>query len=34
MSEISILIGPLSPGEYKYYGELNIKTAKGLIIVK
>jgi hypothetical protein len=33
MSEISFLIGPLLPGEYKYYGEFN-SAAKGVIIAK
>ncbi len=34
LSETSIIIGPLSPGEYKYYGEFNPDIAKGVVIVK
>ena len=29
-----IFIGPLKPGEYKYFGEFNEDLAKGLIIAK
>jgi hypothetical protein len=33
-SEGSILVGPFKPGEYKFEGEFNPKTAIGKIIVK
>jgi hypothetical protein len=33
-SQAIMFIGPLKPGEYKFYGEFNPKTAKGKIIVK
>lgn len=26
-----VFVGPLEPGEYKYFGEFNEKTAKGII---
>lgn len=29
-----IFIGPLKPGEYPFFGEFNLKTALGKIIVK
>lgn len=29
-----VYVGPLKPGEYKYVGEFNEKTAKGTITVK
>ncbi len=29
-----IFIGPLEPGEYPFFGEFNISTAQGKIIVK
>jgi plastocyanin len=28
-----IMLGPLKPGEYKFFGEFNEKTAKGIIKV-
>jgi len=31
---IVINIGPLAPGEYKFFGEFHIKTAQGVIIAK
>lgn len=33
-SEISIYVGPLDAGEYKFYGEFNQATAQGKLIVK
>src|SRR5947207_13624803 len=33
-STASIFIGPLKSGEYKFFGEFNEKTAKGVIVVK
>ena len=33
-SEITVLVGPLKPGTYKYVGEFNEATAKGVIIAK
>ena len=29
-----IFIGPLSPGEYPFFGEFNMSTAQGKVIVK
>jgi len=29
-----IMIGPLKPGTYRFYGEYNEKTAQGRIVVK
>ena len=29
-----VMIGPLKPGEYKFVGEFNEKTAKGVIVAK
>ncbi len=33
-SQTVIFIGPLTPGEYPYFGEFNPKTAQGKIIAK
>ncbi len=33
-SKGAIFIGPLEPGEYPFFGEFNISTAQGKIIVK
>lgn len=33
-SKAVILIGPLKPGEYKFFGEFNEATAQGKVIVK
>ena len=33
-SQATIFIGPLKPGEYKFVGEYNEKTANGKIVVK
>ena len=33
-SQATIFIGPLKPGEYKFVGEYNEKTANGKVIVK
>src|SRR4029079_15164930 len=30
----TIFIGPLTPGEYKFVGEFNEKTANGVIVAK
>ena len=29
-----VYVGPLKPGEYKFVGEFNEKTAKGVIVAK
>jgi plastocyanin len=29
-----VFVGPLKPGEYKFAGEFNEKTAKGVIVAK
>jgi hypothetical protein len=29
-----VMLGPLKPGEYKFVGEFNEKTAKGVIVAK
>jgi len=31
-SQITLFIGPLKPGEYKYFGEFHEDTAQGIII--
>ena len=33
-SKATIFIGPLKAGEYKFVGEFNEKTAKGVIVAK
>lgn len=33
-STITIYIGPLTPGRYRYYGEYNEKTAQGVIVAQ
>ena len=33
-SSATIFIGPLKPGEYKFVGEFNEKTARGVIVAK
>jgi plastocyanin len=33
-SEAPILVGPLKPGEYKFFGEFHPETAQGKLIVK
>lgn len=33
-SKITVLIGPLKPGTYKYFGEFNEATAQGTITAK
>jgi hypothetical protein len=33
-SQAIIFIGPLEPGEYKFFGEFNPETAKGKLVVK
>ena len=32
--DIRIIVGPLSPGEYKFVGEYHEETAKGVLVVK
>ena len=32
--KITIFIGPLKPGEYKFFGDFHQKTAQGKIVVK
>lgn len=32
--EAVINIGPLKPGEYKFFGEFNEKTAQGVVVAK
>jgi len=32
--KIKVNIGPLEPGEYKFFGEFHMQTAQGKIIVK
>lgn len=33
-SKAVVFIGPLEPGEYGYFGEFNMDTAKGTIVAK
>jgi plastocyanin len=33
-SRATIFVGPLKPGEYKFAGEFNPKTANGVIVAK
>lgn len=33
-STVTIFIGPLAAGQYRYFGEFNEKTAKGVIVVQ
>lgn len=33
-SKITVFLGPLKPGTYKYFGEFNPDTAQGVIVVK
>jgi plastocyanin domain-containing protein len=33
-SKATIFVGPLKPGEYKFIGEFNAKTAQGVIVAK
>jgi hypothetical protein len=33
-SKATVFAGPLKPGEYKFVGEFNEKTAKGVIVAK
>src|SRR5258708_5240941 len=33
-SKATIFVGPLKAGEYKFVGEFNAKTAKGVIVAK
>jgi plastocyanin len=33
-AKVTIFIGPLKPGRYKYYGEYHEATAKGVIVAE
>jgi len=33
-SQIKVFVGPLKPGTYKFFGEFNIETAQGRLIVE
>ncbi len=33
-TQITINIGPLEPGEYKFFGDFHSKTAKGIVIAQ
>jgi hypothetical protein len=33
-SKVSLYIGPLKPGRYEFFGELNAVTAKGAVVAK
>lgn len=33
-STTAIFVGPLSPGEYPFFGEFNLETAQGMIIAE
>lgn len=33
-SEIKVFVGPLAAGEYKFFGEFNMSTAQGVLIVE
>ena len=33
-TKASVFVGPLKPGEYKFVGEFNEKTAQGVIVAK
>ena len=33
-SKATIFVGPLKPGEYRFVGEFNEKTAQGVIVAK
>ena len=33
-STITIYVGPLAPGRYRFYGEYNEKTAQGVIVAQ
>ena len=33
-TKATIFVGPLKPGEYKFVGEFNEKTARGVIVAK
>ena len=32
--KVTLFLGPLKPGSYRYFGEFHQKTAQGLIVVK
>lgn len=34
LSKIKINIGPIDPGEYKFFGDFHTKTAQGVIIAE
>ena len=31
---VTIAIGPLKPGKYRFFGEFNPKTAQGVIVAR
>jgi len=33
-SEVTVYVGPLEPGTYKFFGEFNPKTANGTLVVR
>jgi plastocyanin len=33
-SRIKVMIGPLKPGSYNFFGEFNPKTAQGTLVIK
>jgi hypothetical protein len=33
-SKIVVMIGPLKPGKYEYFGEFNMDTAQGVLIAE
>lgn len=32
--KISVMVGPLKPGKYEFFGEFNAKTARGWLVVQ
>ena len=32
--KITVLLGPLKPGSYPFFGEFHMKTAQGVLVVK
>jgi len=33
-SKVSVFIGPLAPGRYRFAGEFNAQTAKGVVVAR
>lgn len=33
-SKTAIFVGPLDPGEYPFFGEFNLSTAQGILVVE